>query len=213
MNRTRVLALVGSVVLAALVVGCGGSNSSSATVGGAVTGLEAGTSVSLAMNGGTPITLTTNTSFTFSGTLASATGYNVAVTTQPVGQTCVVTYGSGLIDYSGNSVTDVTVNCTANIPIGVTVSGLLPGNSVTFNLVLQNDPANIQAPLPFTSNGTADFPVLLPLGTIYSISVATQPTSPVQVCAIPTATPTSTPPNPSGGVVGSTPIVVDFKCT
>lgn len=210
MNRTRVMTLVCSLACAALLGGCGGGGSSNGSVGGTVTGLAAGTSVSLAMNGGTPIQVNANGGFTFSGNLASGAGYNVVVTSQPAGQTCLVNYGSGVIDYSGNSVTNVAVECSANVSIGVAVSGLLSGNSVVFGLTLQNDPTNKNnSSLTVNADGTKNFPVLLALGTLYSVSVTTQPgqtatTQPVQTCSVNGSY--------SGGVVSSAAIVVTFKC-
>ena len=210
MNRTRVMALICSMACAALLGGCGGGGSSSGSVGGAVTGLAAGTSVSLAMNGGTPVQVTANGGFTFSGNLASGAGYSVVVTSQPAGQTCLVNYGSGVIDFSGNSVTNVAVECSANVSIGVAVSGLLSGNSVVFGLTLQNDPTNKNnSSLTVNADGTKNFPVLLALGTLYSVSVTTQPgqtaTTSVQTCSVSGSY--------SGGVVSSVAIVVNFTCT
>jgi len=215
MNRTRVMAVVCSTVFAAMLGGCGGGNSANATIGGNVTGLAAGTTVSLTNNGGTPLTLSANGGFTFSGSIASNDGYDVEVSTQPTGQTCSVVYGSGIINYSGTDVTDVAVNCVANTSIGVVVNGLNAGNSVTFTMTLQNDASNTST-LTVTNGATNDFPVLLPIGTLYNVAITTQPgvvaiplpgsgyTLPVQVCSATTA--------PSGGVISSTPIVVDFTC-
>jgi hypothetical protein len=206
MNRTRVMAVVCSAVFTAMLSGCGGGNSASATISGTLTNLAAGTTVSLTDNGGTPITLSANGNFTFAGSIASNSGYSVVVSAQPTGQTCSVVYGSGLVDYSGNDVTNVAVNCVANTPIGVLVSGLNPGNSATFTLTLQNDSGNTST-ITVSNGVTNDFPILLPIGTLYSVAVAIQPggnASPTQVC--------SAPSTPSGGVVSSTPIVVDFNC-
>jgi hypothetical protein len=207
MNQARVMAVVCSAAFAALLSGCGGSGSSSGTVGGTVTGLAANTAVSLTNNGGTPLAVSSNGSFTFSGSLASGDGYNVVVATQPTGQTCLITYGSGTIDFSGNSVTNVAVKCSANVPVGTMVSGLASGSQVTFALTLQNDPSNTSSVTATTNGVTNEFPVLLPLGTLYNVSVSTQPggnVSPTQVCTANGAF--------SGGVVNSTPIVVNFTC-
>ena len=114
--RTLMAIVTGGLLLSA----CGGSGSGSAsdpssggtsnsyTLGGSITGLSAsglvlmdGTStVSPASGAGT---------FTFSAALASGTSYDVAVQTQPAGETCTVTSGAGTI---GNSaVTSVDVAC------------------------------------------------------------------------------------------------------
>lgn len=209
MNQARVMAVVCSAAFAALLSGCGGG-SSNGTVGGTVTLLDANTSVSLTNNGGAPLTVSSNGSFTFAGSLASGNGYNVVVATQPTGQTCLVTHGSGTIDFSGNSVTNVSVKCSDNVSIGTVVTGLTGTNAVTFALTLQNDPHNPSNPpnVSATTNGvTNEFAIKLPLGTLYNVSVATQPGGnalPTQVC---TANGSF-----SGGVVNSTPIVVNFTC-
>ena len=209
MNRTRIAAAVCGAIISAALAGCGGNSTGSASISGTVTGLDAGASVSIANNGGTPIVVSSNTNFTFGGTVASNSGYSVAVTTQPAGQTCVVNAGSGLVDFAGNNVNNVVVKCIDNTPLGVKVTGLNAGNSVTFSLALQNDPQNItsEPPLTISSNTTSNFPVSLPLGTIYSVSVSQQPSgTPAQSCLVSPSTPFS------GGVVSSAPIVVEFDC-
>jgi len=211
MNRTKVIALVCSAMFATLLSGCGGGNAGNATIGGTVSGLAPNTSVVLTNNGGTPITVSANQSFTFGGTVFSGNGYKVEVKTQPNGQTCLVTYGSGVINYSGTDVTNVMVKCTANVPIGVSITGLNAGNTVTFNLTLQNNPNDVSTlPVAGVANGTVtgNFTTTLPLGTVYAVTIATQPTNPAQVCTVATNSPSSA----SGGVVGTAPIVVGFSC-
>ena len=80
------------------------------TVGGTVTGLAAGQSVVLLNNGGNSTTVNSN-NFTFSTAVNSGGAYAVTVGTQPTGQTCTVTNGSGT---ASANVTNVTVTCTAN---------------------------------------------------------------------------------------------------
>jgi Beta-lactamase len=80
------------------------------TVGGRVTGISAGT-VSLQLgNGGAALTIG-NGAFTFPTPLANGSQYNVTVSTQPSGQVCVVSKGSGKIN--GGNVTSITVTCSA----------------------------------------------------------------------------------------------------
>jgi hypothetical protein len=216
MNRTKVAALLCGAISALFLNGCGGSNSSSASVGGSVTGLEAGTSISLLDNGTNRINISTNSSFVFPGSLSSQDAYNVTVATQPAGQNCLVSNGSGLIDYAGDDVNNVSISCSANVPISVAVAGLV-SSSATFNLTLQNDPTG--AANNFTATATANgvavgftnslssVPVSLPLGYVYSVTVANQPQG--QACTVNTSGN-----NPSGGVVSvnSGPIVVNFTC-
>ena len=79
------------------------------TVGGEVTGLSGGP-VLLQNNGGDDLSLTADGAFVFSAPLADGSGYDVAVTGQPDGKTCVVIGGIGTI--SGADVTDVQVVCS-----------------------------------------------------------------------------------------------------
>ena len=95
------------------------------TVGGSVTGLASGTSVTLLDNGGDSVTVIyPATTFTFPTALANGAGYLVTVGTQPVGETCNVTNGSGTI--ASASISNVSIACTA-IPtytVGGGVTGL-----------------------------------------------------------------------------------------
>jgi FlgD Ig-like domain len=78
------------------------------TVGGTVSGLNG--SLVLQNNGGDNLTLTTNGSFTFPTPLANGSPYAVTVLTQPAGQNCTVSNGSGVIN--GASITNVAAVCT-----------------------------------------------------------------------------------------------------
>lgn len=208
MNRIGLMAWVGSVGLAALLAACGGSSNGNASIGGTVTGLAPNASVTLTDNGADTLTVTANGSFKFANSVASKASYNVAVSKQPVGQTCAVSYGSGVIDYSGDNISKVGVICSNNAQVGVAVTGLNAGSSVTLRLTLQNDPANSYT-TTVTANGvtntfnSAGSTVLVPLGGLYSVTVATQPTS--QSCIV-------TGTNASGGIVDSSPITVEFSC-
>jgi hypothetical protein len=81
------------------------------TVGGSVTGLAAGQSVVLLNNAGNSTTVNSNTTFTFSTAINSGGAYAVTVGTQPTGQTCTVTNGTGT---ASANVTNVSVSCTDN---------------------------------------------------------------------------------------------------
>ncbi|WP_081858080.1 beta-propeller fold lactonase family protein [Thiomonas sp. FB-Cd] len=65
------------------------------TIGGTVSGLASGTQVTLDNNGADPTTVTANGGFTFSTPVAYNGTYAVTVGTQPTGQTCTVSNGSG----------------------------------------------------------------------------------------------------------------------
>ena len=80
------------------------------SVGGTVSGLSG--TVVLQDNGGDNLSVTANGSFTFATSLASGAAYGVTVKTNPSGQTCTVTNGSGTIGSA--NVTNVAVSC-ANV--------------------------------------------------------------------------------------------------
>jgi 6-phosphogluconolactonase (cycloisomerase 2 family) len=82
--------------------------SSGVTIGGTVTGLT-GTGLVLQDNGADNLTIAQNGTFTFATALASGKAYAVTVLTQPAGQTCTVTNGTGTT--GGSNVTNVAVNC------------------------------------------------------------------------------------------------------
>jgi hypothetical protein len=159
----------GSCLLCALallgVSGCGGGDA--ATIGGSLSGLGAGLSVTLQNNGGDSLTLTSNASFGFATTIAGDGIYDVTVLTQPVGQACLVANGSGSVDSAADSVNSVTITCQATASIVGTVSGLAPGTAVTLS-----DGAVL---LPLATNGPFAFPGTMLPGTPYNVSVVTQP--------------------------------------
>src|SRR5499427_7438289 len=88
----------------------GGKLAGSYTVGGTVSGLSG--TVVLQDNGGDTLNVSANGAFTFATALVGGTGYSVTVKTNPTGQTCSVSNGSGTIGSA--NVTNVTVTCTAS---------------------------------------------------------------------------------------------------
>jgi hypothetical protein len=77
------------------------------SVGGTVSGLS-GTAV-LQNNGGDNLSISSNGSFTFSTSLTSGSSYSVTILSQPSGETCTISNGSGTV--SAN-VTTISVSCT-----------------------------------------------------------------------------------------------------
>jgi len=102
---------LGAAVLG--LVACGGSgnssNGSSYTIGGSISGLNAG-SVVLA-NGTTTVTILAGaTTWVFASSFAADSSYAVTVLTEPVGELCAVSGGTGA-SLPGN-LSDVTVECS-----------------------------------------------------------------------------------------------------
>jgi hypothetical protein len=84
------------------------------TVGGTVTGLSVGDSITLLDNGGDDLTLNTNGTFTFATPLADGQTYSVTLYTTSGQVACTFTNGSGTI--SGANVTNVAVSCHYGCP-------------------------------------------------------------------------------------------------
>lgn len=105
------------------------------TIGGAVTGLSG--SMVLQDNGGDNLTVSTNGIFNFPTTIAYGNTFNASVLTQPSGQTCTVTGGSGTVT---TNVSSVVVACTAMTSASTNVlpiivdAGPLPSTSPTINV-------------------------------------------------------------------------------
>jgi N-acetylneuraminic acid mutarotase len=96
------------------LVACGHSSSSSSssfTVGGTISGLNAG-SVVLVYNGSTSVTVSAGaTTWTFAGSFAAGSSYSVTVLTQPAAELCEVTAGASGTTLTAN-VNNVTVECS-----------------------------------------------------------------------------------------------------
>ncbi len=147
------------------------------TIGGTVSGLQS-TGLVLENNGIDPLTVAQNGAFTFSLSIANGQPYAVTIATQPSGQTCTVTNGSGS---ATTNVTSAAVTCTTQPTIGGTVTGL------SGTVVLQDNGTDT---LTLSSNGPFTFPTALTSGAQYTVTVATFPTT--QICSISNAAGTAT---------------------
>ncbi|MCP5498863.1 MAG: Ig-like domain-containing protein [Leptospiraceae bacterium] len=140
------------------------------TIGGSVSGLS-GTLV-LQNNGGDDLSLSSNGSFTFSKQVSSS--YIVSVKTQPTGQTCTITNGSGT---AASNVTNVNVTC---VTAAYTISGLVGGLGTGLNVVLQNT-VNSESKT-IGANGSFSFTNKVSYNGSYAVTVTTHPTN--QSCMI-----------------------------
>jgi hypothetical protein len=135
------------------------------TVGGSISGLD-GSGLVLANGSDTLAVGAGDTSFTLPTAVAFGSSFSVVVQTQPTGQTCAVTGGSGTL---GNAaVTDVAVSCGTNsFALGGSITGLAsPG------LVLANgsDTLAVDANAAgFTLPGAVAF------GSPFNVTVQAQP--------------------------------------
>jgi hypothetical protein len=82
---------------------------SGVTIGGTVSGLVAGTTVTLSNNGATLLPLTANGAYGFPGTLVPGSTYAVTVSTQPTSRTCSVANARGTVGTS--TVIGIDVSC------------------------------------------------------------------------------------------------------
>lgn len=107
------LALIATLAL----TGCGGGSGSGSsgpttyTLGGTLSGLAAGQSVSLQDNGGDTLQLNANGPFSFPMSLATGSAYTVTVQSHTPGIACPVSNGSGTVGSS--NVTGIGVSCAA----------------------------------------------------------------------------------------------------
>jgi hypothetical protein len=148
------------------------------TIGGTVSGLATGDSITLRDNGGDPLIRSANGSFTFAAPVASGQSYAVTVVnpSSPISQTCAIANGSGTVGSA--NVTTVVVTCTTKaFTIGGTLSGLAPGDSIT----LRNNGGDA---LVRSANGGFTFAAPVVSGQSYAVTVV-NPSSPIsQTCAI-----------------------------
>lgn len=139
------------------------------TIGGTVSGLTA-TGLVLTDNGGDNLSLSSGaTTFTFSQALASGASYSVAVATQPTGETCTVSSGSGTVT---NSVSNVSVTCASGLySITGSASGL-----TTAGLKLQfYSSGSVLAVTPVTTGSAPYTYSNVPYGTTIGLSIVAQP--------------------------------------
>ena len=101
---------VAAANITSVAVSCSATAPSTFTIGGTVTGLTGGASLGLLNNGGDALTVTANGTFVFATPLATGSAYAVTVGTQPAGEICTVSTGSGTVGSA--NVTNVAVSCS-----------------------------------------------------------------------------------------------------
>jgi len=147
------------------------------TIGGTVTGLSSGQTVTLLNNGGDARTVTGNGSgsdaFTFATRIPYLGNYAVTIGAQPSGEICAVSGGVG----SGvaANIAGTVVSCRTALTVGGTVSGLLPRSAFVLQL---NGGSN----LTVNANGAATFGTKVASQSTYAVTVLAQPNG--QSCAV-----------------------------
>jgi hypothetical protein len=163
--QSKGLLLLGALALTA----CGGSAQYS-SVNATASGLRPGATVIMQDGNGKAIALYDNRAFTFLAAVEVGTRFNISIKEQPVGEACVVSNGSGVVEPTP---ANVDVRCK---PIA-SVIGLVVGPVGNRGLTL----ALNGIPTPIADAGFFAFPGLLPAGTAYTV---TNTASPGLVCSI-----------------------------
>jgi hypothetical protein len=91
-------------------------------IGGTLSGLNAGASVTVRDNAADMITLRENGPFEFPDFVEAGSTYHVVIVTQPAGQTCTVANGAGLLDGEAQPIDNVTISCVDTSTLGATPS-------------------------------------------------------------------------------------------
>jgi len=149
-------------------------------------GYSSTTALGLSLNNVSSLSISANTSTSspnpssFADKLKDGASYEVQITSQPKGQVCTLTNPIGTIN--GADVTNVAAICVSDssaigpFTVGVTVSGL-EGSGLTLQL-------NGASDLSVNSNGYITFASTLADTDAYTVSVATQPATPLQYCKV-----------------------------
>lgn len=162
------------ISLPLLLAACGGG-----TIGGTVSGLPEGDSVTLQNNGADDeLTVTKNGAFEFDEMILEDRSYSVSVSKQPAAARCVVANGSGTVAVDQVEIADVVVTCTRNATIMGTVTGLAQGGALT----LLNTRGGTTETLNVATNGAFAFPDIRPGGQSYNVTVSVQPS--LQTCTV-----------------------------
>lgn len=112
----RAFRFLGTCMAVLLVAACGGGNGVTYTVGGTISGL---TGTVVLQSGGISKSFTTNGVQTLTNPIPDGTAYALTVQTQPTGQTCTITNGSGTVHAD---VSNVVVTCASANRTYATVS-------------------------------------------------------------------------------------------
>jgi uncharacterized repeat protein (TIGR03803 family) len=143
------------------------------SVGGKVSGLASGGMFTLLNNNADSLGIAADGAFTFTTALDANAGYAVSVGTEPTGQACTVTGGTGTIGTA--NINNVMVACSDQT---YSLGGVVQGLSGT-GLVLANGGTTLSVP---SGAQTFTFPNAIAFGSSYGISVRAQPTG--LVCVV-----------------------------
>lgn len=184
LDVSRALAALATAVA---VAACGGGSGEPAAAAPvvppttyAVAGVVSGATgaIVLQLNAGNDLGVPADGAFAFSGRVASGSAWAVTVRTQPPGQVCSVAGGSGASIAA--DVGTVQVGCVNLPPDTFRIAGSVAGLAGS-GLVLRNSDGSL---LPVAGNGGFAFPVALPNGSAWAVTVSAQPRMPTQACTV-----------------------------
>lgn len=174
--------LIGAALLAAALAGCGGK--ASFTVGGTISGLS-NQGMVLQVNGGSDLMVASGaTTFAFPDSIGYGTNYTVTIKSQPAHMKCDFLGGSNIGSAGHTTTINVVISCAQNTyKVGGTVKNLRGDGMVLIN----GSTGGSLAVAKGTDGADVAFtmPLAVPVGTVYGLSVQTQPTSsPAQTCTV-----------------------------
>jgi hypothetical protein len=179
LNTSMLFALIAG----GIVSGCGGTGAATTNIAGTVSGLSAATSVQLDDNDADPITVSANGNFHFPAQVQAGTPYSVTVALEPLGQSCKVNNGSGVVGQNSGDVNNIAVSCA---PIEGQLFGVVSGLAANATLTLQNLDtlfyATVSSTIIVKANGPFAFPTTLQIGSSYNVVVTVQPAT--QNCVV-----------------------------
>lgn len=149
-----------------------------AVLGGTLSGLPAGTAVTVSGGAQSNVTLAANGSYTLPVRPAVGTPYTVSISNQPTGAQCVVVNGTGT---AGNApVGNIDIQCSrGTVTVGGDLTGLALGQQVQLKLVASGV---VPTALALSVNGSFTFAAPVTFGGDYQITIDAQPTG--QTCTL-----------------------------
>lgn len=137
------------------------------TVGGSVSGLISGTTLTLQDGQGGQATITTNGTYAFNTSLPSGTSYTVSLVSPPAGESCAVANATGTV--AGSNVTNANVSCSG---LPYTINAVVTGLTNVNGLILQNNGSD---DLVVAVSGNYSFTTQVASGHNYQVTILAQP--------------------------------------
>jgi large repetitive protein len=157
-----------------LLSACGGSGTPAPTIpsnvyriGGTISGLADGNSITLTNNGGDAVTKSTNGSFRFSNALVDGSNFKIVISSLPNNQPCTSTYNTGTVN--GATIDHINVFCgpVPNSGVKATTPMAFPLHSHAATVLIDGSvlvtggvatiTTNLGAPGSITSSGVVPY--------------------------------------------------------